>query len=153
MHTSFRPFVFRGLALAALVLLFAFACAAQTGDGEIAGLIKDPSGSAIPSASVNLTNEDTGVSHTIATDAEGRYLFYPVPPGRYALKVEVTGFKTTTLNDIQMTLGTHINRDITMAVGSVQESVAVTGEVPPIDVSKNDVSGVVSNQQIENLPI
>ena len=153
MHASFRPVLFRGLAVAALVLLFTSATVAQTGDAEITGLIKDPSGSAIPSANVTLTNQDTGVARTISTDSEGRYLFYPVPPGRYSLKVEVTGFKTSTLNDIQISLGTHLDRDIGMAVGNVQESVAVTGEVPPIDVTKNDVSGVISNQQIVDLPI
>jgi len=106
-------------------------------DGEIAGLIKDPYRSAIPSASVNLTIRiPASPTPSPRTPWED---IYPVPPGRYALKVEVTVFKTTTLTDIQMSLGTHISRDVTMAVGRVQESVALTGEVPPIDVTKNDV--------------
>src|SRR5438552_3216316 len=139
--------------LAALALFIALAAVAQTGDAELSGLIKDPSGSAVPGASVSLTNQDTGVARSISTDADGRYRFYPVPPGRYSIKVEVTGFKTAALRDLQISLGTHLDRDIALTVGSVQESVAVTGEVPPVDVTKNDVSGVVSNQQIEELPI
>src|SRR5438270_12504768 len=145
--------LFRAIAIATLAVLFTCSALAQTGDAEIAGLIKDPSASAVPGASVILTNQDTGVTRSIITDADGRYRFYPVPPGRYSIKVEVTGFKTSALNDMQISLGTHLDRDIALTVGSVQESVAVVGEVPPVDVTKTDVSGVISNQQIEDLPI
>jgi len=82
MYPSFQPVLLRGIAVAVLAVLFTCAAAAQTGDAEITGVIKDPSGSAVPGASVSLANQDTGVARSIATDADGRYRFYPVPPGR-----------------------------------------------------------------------
>jgi Carboxypeptidase regulatory-like domain/TonB dependent receptor len=150
---SLPRFLSRLVALAVLALGVTTAAVAQTGDAEITGLIKDPSGSAVPSASVAITNQDTGVVRTITTDADGRYRFYPLPPGRYSLRVEISGFKTSTLNDIQVNIGTHLEHDISLTVGSVQESIAITAEVPPVDVTHNDVSGVVTNQQMESLPI
>src|SRR5438876_5102650 len=132
----FRAVVVAAAAFLFTLALFTLAAVAQTGDAEINGLIKDPSGSAVPGASVSLTNQDTGVARSISTDADGRYRFYPVPPGRYSIKVEVTGFKTAALSDLQISLGTHVDRDIALTVGSVQESVAVTGDVPTMDVKQ-----------------
>jgi hypothetical protein len=124
-----------------------------TGDAEITGLIKDASASAIPNATVTLVNQDTGVLRTFKSDAEGRYRFAAVLPGRYSLKVEATGFSASTLADIVLNIGAHVDHDVPMNVGGVQESVVVTGEIPPIDVTKSDVSGVVNNTQIDTLPI
>lgn len=136
-----------------LVLALPTAGFAQTGDAEITGLVKDPSGSSIANASAKITNQDTGVSRTVMTDNDGRYRFYPLPPGRYSLRVEMNGFKTWTLSDIPVSLGTDLNRDVAMSVGSVQEAISVTAEAVPIDTTKNDVSGVILNQQMETLPI
>lgn len=134
-------------------LLITASAAAQTGDAAITGQVSDPSGSPIPSASVNLTNVDTGVARTLATDNDGRYRFFPVSPGHYTIKVGATGFKAASFTDIQVNIGTTITRDITLTVGSMQETITVTGEAPPVDPTKNDVSGVVTNQQIDTLPI
>ena len=139
--------------LAAAVVIACPIVAQTTGDAEIAGLIKDPSGSAIPEATASLINQDTGVIRTLKSDAEGRYRFPAVLPGRYSLKVEAAGFATSTLSNIDLNIGAHVDHDVSMSVGGVQESVIVTGEVPPIDVTKSDVSGVVTNAQIDTLPI
>jgi len=134
-------------------MLVAGAAVAQTVDADITGLVKDPAGSSIPNATLTLTNQDTGVTRTIKSDADGRYRFYPVSPGRYALKVEATGFVASTVTGLVVNIGVHVDRDISMTVGSVQESLTVVGEVPPIDTTKADVSGVVTNSQIDTLPI
>jgi hypothetical protein len=141
------------IAVAVLAVLGASLAVAQSGDAEITGLIKDPTGSAIPGASVSLINQDSGVTRTFNADADGRYRFSAVLPGRYSLKVEATGFKSATVSDIVLNIGTHVDRDIPLVVGNMQESITVTGEVPPIDVTRNDVSGVVTNTQIDTLPI
>jgi Carboxypeptidase regulatory-like domain len=146
--------VFLWLAPLALAAVIAGPVSAQTtGDAEITGVVKDPSGSAIPGATASLINQDTGVTRTFKSDAEGRYRFAAVLPGRYSLKVEAAGFVTSTLADIVLNIGAHVDHDISMTVGGVQESIMVTGEIPPIDVTKSDVSGVVTNEQIDTLPI
>ncbi|HTP35677.1 MAG TPA: carboxypeptidase regulatory-like domain-containing protein [Candidatus Acidoferrales bacterium] len=138
------------------VFLCAFAAVAvwaQTGDADVTGVVRDPSGSPVASASVTLTNEDSGVARTVVCDADARYRFSAVPPGRYSLRVTATGFKVESLTGIVLNIGTHLEKDVPLTVGSVQEAVTVTAEVPPVDTTKGDVSGVVTNFQIDTLPI
>src|SRR5215475_13114376 len=106
------------IAILAIAFLVGRPSIAQTtGDAEITGLVKDASGSAIPGATVSLTNQDTGVLRTFKSDAEGRYRFAAVLPGRYSLKVEATGFSASTLSDITLNIGAHVDHDVSMNVG------------------------------------
>src|SRR5579885_1638201 len=136
-----------------LILVFC-ACLglAQTSESELSGAVKDPSGAPVAGAKVTAANQDTGVSRSITTDSDGRFRFN-VLPGRYSLAVEATGFKKETITDMVLTVGLHFEKDIALSVGNVQESVTVTGEVPPVDTTKGDVSGVVTQQQIDALPV
>src|ERR1700676_5390306 len=92
---------------------------AQTSDAEIAGSIKDPSGTAVPSAKVTLTNQDSGITHNIAADAEGRYRF-AIPPGKYSLRIEAAGFRTETITDLVLNVGMRFDKDVALTVGNVQ---------------------------------
>jgi len=152
-HKSKNTSLALWVVLSILTILTAGIAIAQTVDAELTGLVKDPAGSAMPNATLTLTNQDTGVTRTIKSDSDGRYRFYPVPPGRYNMKIEATGFVTATVAGLEVNIGVHVERDVPMTVGNVQESVTVMGEVPPIDTTKGDVSGVVTNSQIDNLPI
>src|SRR5260370_15250092 len=139
---------------AVMVVLFLAAIApAQVGDADIAGVVKDPSGAPIAAAKVTLTNQDSGVARTFTADSEGRYRFSAIAPGRYSLKTEATGFRTETITDIVLNTGTHLDKDVPLTVGSLQEGVTVTAEVPPVDTTKGDVSGVVTQLQIDALPV
>ena len=142
------------LAVLAIAVLIAVPAIAQTtGDAEISGIVKDPSGLAIPGAAATLTNQDTGVARALKSDTDGRYRFAAVPPGRYSLKVEATGFVAATISGIVLNIGSHVDHDVSLTVGAVQGSITITSEIPPIDVTKTDVSGVVTNAQIDTLPI
>jgi len=140
--------------LRTLFFLTAATCLAQTtGDADIAGVIKDPTGSVIPGANVTLMNQDTGVSRSIKSDNDGKYRFPALLPGPYTLKVEAPGFAAASIAGIVLNIGAHVDRDVSLEVGTASVAVTITGEIPPIDVSKNDVSGVVTSQQIDTLPI
>lgn len=139
--------------MAILVALTAGIAAAQIGDAEITGAVKDPSGAPVVGAMVTLTNQDSGFTRVVTADSEGRYRFSAIPPGRYALKTEATGFKTESITDLVLNISMHVDRDVSLTVGSVQEAITVTGEVPPVDTTKGNVSGVVTNQQIDSLPV
>jgi hypothetical protein len=125
---------------------------AQSSDAEIAGAIKDPSGTAIASAKVTLTNQDSGVARSAAADTEGRYRF-AVAPGKYSLKIEATGFRSETITDLVLNIGTHFDKDVPLTVGATQDSITVAGDVPPIDTASGEVSGVVTQLQIDTLPV
>ncbi|HTS31971.1 MAG TPA: carboxypeptidase regulatory-like domain-containing protein [Bryobacteraceae bacterium] len=135
------------------ILAASCAFAQTTGDAELTGVIKDPTGSVVPGAAVTLVNQDTGVSRSSKSDTDGQYRFAALLPGRYSLKVEATGFTTATITGIALNIGAHVEQDVSVEVGTVTGQITITGEVPPIDVTKNDVSGVVTGQQIDTLPI
>ncbi|MDQ6706527.1 MAG: carboxypeptidase-like regulatory domain-containing protein, partial [Acidobacteriota bacterium] len=126
---------------------------AQASDAEITGLIKDPSGAPVTSTVVTLINQDSGFTRTTTADGDGRYRFVALTPGRYSLKTEATGFKPETVTGIVLNIGTHVDRDLSLSVGSVLEAVTVVGDVPPIDTTRSDISGVVTTKQIETLPV
>ncbi len=92
------------------------------------------------------------MSRTIDTDPEGRYQF-ALLPGRYSLTAEANGFKKETLTNLALTVGLRLNQNIGLTVGSVQDTVTVTADVPPVDTTKGEVSGVVTQAQIDALPI
>src|SRR6266849_380265 len=140
--------------ISVVAALFVVAVAsAQSGDAEISGVILDPSRSPVAGAKVSLTNQDSGVARSVLADSDGRYRFSAIPPGRYALKTEAAGFKLESVTDIVLNIGAHLDKDVTLSVGSVQETITVSAEAPPIDTSKGDVSGVVTQRQIDSLPV
>src|SRR6266851_2128156 len=143
----------RFLTWAMVALLAAAVASAQSGDAEIAGMVQDPSSSPVASAKVSLTNQDSGVARSVLTDSDGRYRFSAIPPGRYSLKTEATGFRLENITDIVLNIGAHLDRDVSLSVGNVTEAITVSAEAPPIDTSKGDVSGVVTQQQIDAMPV
>ena len=140
------------LAVAAFVAIPVFT-AAQVGDAELFGIVTDPSGGPVAGAKLSLTNEESGVIRASLADAEGRYHFPALAPGRYSLKTEAVGFRTSSVTGIVLTIGTHLETNVPLQIGNVQEQVTVTADAPPIDTSKGDVSGVVTQQQIDTLPV
>ena len=125
---------------------------AQSGDAEVTGVVKDPSSAPIP-ATLTLINEDSGVTRSTSADNEGRYRFVSVPPGRYSLKTEAAGFKTETAKGFVIAISARVDHDVTLTLGNVQDAVTVTADVPPVDTSKGEVAGVVTQQQIDSLPV
>lgn len=136
-----------------LAVLITAAAVAQSGDGEVTGLVKDPTGAPIAAAAMKLVNADSGVTRSNTSDGEGRYKFVAVPPGRYTLHTEAAGFKSETTTGFVLTIGARVDHNVALAIGSVQEAVTVSGDVPPIDTSKAEVAGVVTQQQIDSLPV
>ena len=147
----------RRVSIAALV--FAFACGvattamAQTTNGVISGIINDAQGGVLPGVTVTGRNVDTGITRTVVTEADGRFRLAALPPGRYELKAELSGFGSVDVPALTLNTGTEVTRNITMQVQGLQESVTVTGEAPIVEVTKSDVSGVITQDQMQNLPL
>jgi hypothetical protein len=145
----------RRASIAALFIAFAIMAApamAQTTNGVISGIISDAQGGVLPGVTVNARNVDTGAVRNITTEADGRFRLAGLNPGRYELKAELQGFGTVTVPDIAVAVGSETTRNVTMQVQGLQESVTVTGEAPAIEVSKSDISGVITQAQMEMLP-
>lgn len=134
------------------VVLAGAVCFGQSTLGDVAGTVSDLSGAGIAGAQVTLTNTDSGVkSSTVAKD--GSYRFQALPPGHYQVEATASGFASKTLTKLLLELDGHLQQDILLSVGGVGESIVVDGVSPQVNVESNTVGGVVTQDEIDKLPV
>ena len=140
---------------AAVVVCLLLPCwaLAQSPDATITGRVTDPSKAAIPGAKVIVTNVDTGVQQSGATDSDGLYRIVFLKPGNYKIEVEKQGFRTVVKPDVVLHVQDAPTINFELAVGTVSESITVTGGTPLINTESATVSTVVDRQFAENLPM
>jgi outer membrane receptor protein involved in Fe transport len=127
---------------------------AQATDGSILGVAADASGGALAGVSVTVRNVETGISRTTATGPDGHFRLDALPTGAYDLQAQRDGFAVTQVNNLDLTVGLELERDIVLKVGSVGETVNVTAEQPEVDTTSNEVgAAVIQRDQVDNLPI
>ena len=152
-----KVFVSRQRTCQLLVLLLALGVAttasAQGERGVIIGTVADAQGGVLPGVAITVRNVDTGFTQTDVTSASGQYRFGALPLGRYELKAELVGFTTATVTNLAITINREIRQDLSMSLSTLQESVTVTGQAPVVEVTKSEVSSVITQQQIEMLPV
>jgi outer membrane receptor protein involved in Fe transport len=119
---------------------------------EISGYVKDPQMAAVPNASVELRNEDTGAVSRTVTSAEGIYILGALNPGTYIATVQADGFRTLTRDSLVLEVGQRARMDVTLSLGAVTENINVEAGDPVLDTDPG-VSTVVSQRQIDELPI
>ena len=141
-----------------LVILFALlsiprVALAQAGTASVFGDIKDQQGATLPGATVTLTSLDTGAVRTAVTSESGMYRFVAIPPGLYSVKVELNGFRTAVHEKLQVAVDTQTSLEMKMELGSVSETVEVTGFSPLINTTDASLGNVISGQQIQMLPL
>ncbi|HYU78507.1 MAG TPA: TonB-dependent receptor, partial [Vicinamibacterales bacterium] len=121
---------------AVLVLATAPAAAAQTGDGSLRGYVKDGQGGVLPGVTVTALSPALLAPVTSITDGGGYYRLLNLPPGTYAVTAELSGFSTYRREGIVMRAGTTFTVDIELKVGSLEETITVTGESPMIETGR-----------------
>ncbi|OLD69542.1 MAG: hypothetical protein AUI45_07390 [Acidobacteria bacterium 13_1_40CM_2_56_11] len=136
-----------------LGLLFPAASRAQVAGGTISGTVSDSSGRVIPSAQISITNVDTRVSRTAATNEDGFYTAPNLLPGNYELRFSAPGFKTEVRSRIALTVGAAAVLDLTMQVGTAVETLQVTSEAPTVQLASSDISAVVNATTVRELPL
>jgi Carboxypeptidase regulatory-like domain len=143
--------------LAVLLLGVSLLCGrpliAQTIGGSLHGIVTDPSGAAVPGASVIVRNVETGATETLTTDHGGRYGVPIMPPGDYEIQVSSRGFRPLTQRGAQLALGQTLVVDLALEVGSLEAVVTVTADRPRLNLSNGSVSGLVDDRQIRDLPL
>ncbi len=136
-----------------LVILSGGIALAQVTTGTILGTVKDSTGAVLPEAQVIVLNEATGISRTVQTDAEGRYSALSLSLGSYRVTATHEGFQTIARTGIVLTVGREAVVDISLAVGSVSQTVEVTGEVPLVEATTASLGSLVDDRTIRNLPL
>ena len=140
------------LSLALFALAGSLPLFGQAISGDLTGTISDPSGAAIPSATVAATNDATGIKTTVVTNPSGVYRFSNLPVGRYTLSGSASGFTTATLKNVDLTLGNVLTENMTLDVGTVGTTVEVSASSAAIDTTTSQVQTTFNTQQVLELP-
>ena len=127
---------------------------AQTsGNGNIVGTITDPSGAAVPNATVVVTNTDTGVSRTLRTNGDGLYAANFLLPGHYEVIASATSFGKVDHKNLTLTVGQILTVDSALPAAAVSAAVEVTANTQILDTQKTEVSQTFDPVLIDNLPV
>ena len=118
------------LSVFAALIITARPALAQSGAATLTGLVADESGGALPGATVTATNVATGVPSVATTNETGSYTIAALLVGTYSVKVELTGFRTTTQANVTLEARQVARLNFRLAVGPVQETLEVTGSAP-----------------------
>jgi hypothetical protein len=125
----------------------------QATSGDLVGTATDPSGAAVPHASVTATNNATAISNTALTNEHGEFRISNLPPGRYTLKGSAPGFSTLTLQDFSVTLNQTASVQLRLPVASASMSVEVSAEAATaIDTTTIQLQQTFSMKETQDLP-
>lgn len=141
-----------GLLLLAFSLLLSSSLLGQS-DASLSGTIRDSTGGAIPGVVVEITNLETGAQRRQITDEAGRYDAITLSVGQYQLRAEKSGFREAVKSGIALAVGQRETVDVVLQVGDVKQTVEVGASPTVVAVTTEDVSGLVGERQVKDLPL
>jgi hypothetical protein len=133
-------------------LLIAAPLVAQTA-GRIQGTVTDNSGAPVPGVSVSASSPSLQRAHSTTTDAKGEFRFPSVPPGTYAVKADLSGFKSVNQTGVVVGMDRTVSLVFKMEVAGVAETVTVTGESPVIDTTSTTTGVNVTAELFNRIPM
>jgi len=150
---SLRGFL-RGVCVAVLAIGALTPKAEAQVSASISGLVTDPSGGVVAGAQVSIKNAETGWIRQTVTDVAGRYLVLGLPVGRYAVTVKAQGFRgPMSRSEIQLTVGQEAKVDFGLTISGPESTIEVRGDVSVVNTTTADISGLVGEQQVKDLPL
>ncbi|HTF70828.1 MAG TPA: carboxypeptidase-like regulatory domain-containing protein, partial [Edaphobacter sp.] len=126
---------------------------AQVVGGTLSGTVTDPTGAALSEASVLIHNDETGNERNLTTGPDGRFAAPSVPIGTYTITVQHAGFTEQHRTGIPLTVGQSKQVDLQLTVDSVQQQVTVEDTPAVVNLSTQQISGLVDERQIKQLPL
>ena len=139
-----------------VVVLLAAACGLFYGQGvtgRIQGTVHDPTGAVVPGATVTITNQETGYKADVPTTQAGEYLAPNIPPGRYTVSVNASGFKTAVSRNVVVIVDSLSTVDFGLEVGTQTEAVQVSATAQLVDTETSAMGNDISTTQITELPL
>jgi Carboxypeptidase regulatory-like domain len=118
----------------------------------ILGVVADPSGAALPGATVTIVSADTGAKRVATTDSSGRFSFPQLKPGAYTVKAEAEGFEAQTNPGVFSGLGQKQTVDFTLKLAAARGEVTITGEAPLVNPDNPNTATTLNAAALENLP-
>ncbi len=124
----------------------------QANTGTIEGIVTDPSGQAVPSADVTITNLGTNFTRVLKTDEEGRFRGLLLPLGKYRVTAKATNFGTIVREGLDLAVGQSISLTLTLNISQVDQVISVTGEAPILETGRVEGSTYLDTRSVEDLP-
>ncbi len=148
MRTALRLFLFSFVLLGSARLF-----AQATASGNIVGTVTDPTGAAVPNASVNVSSKASNTQRTVTTNGAGEFRFDLLPIGTYNITVQAPGFSAAKADNLELLVGTTLTANLPLQAGGVNTVVEVSTGNQLVDTEKTDSSTAVTPQQITDLPL
>jgi hypothetical protein len=142
-----------GLAAVFLAVAAIQALAQPSQTGTIAGEIHDASGAVLPGVTVTITSQERGFVRSAVSDENGRYVFAAVAIGNYTLDATLSGFAPMRLTDNLVETEKTTTVPVVLRVGTVTDTVTVTGETPIVDLTNVTANMRVRREEFEKLPV
>ena len=141
--------------------LFSFGCLvlagshlyAQAVSGTILGTVTDPGGAAVTNAQVTIVLTGQQTTYNSVTNDSGNFTEPNLPSGTYSVTVGAPGFKRETRENISVITNTTTRVDVSLATGSVDQTLIVTSAPPLLQTDRADISTNLEQRQIANLPL
>jgi len=146
----------RTRSLVAVLLAFSVYAApagAQSTAATVSGTVIDEQKGALPGATVTLRNVDSGQSRSTVTDARGAFQVAGLPPGRYELAAELSGFARFVRSDVTLNIAQELTLNLTLRVAALEEAILVNAELPLVETSRSALGTTITTTDIEELPI
>jgi hypothetical protein len=140
------------MAVVWVAVLSGWSALAQSNQGTITGTISDPAGAVIAGAAIEVKNNDTGVVFQGGSSTTGNYVL-SVPAGTYEITVNVPGFKKFVQQNVQVAVATDTRKDVTLEVGSANETVTVADTAPLLKTESGEMSHQVTSAELDDLPV
>jgi hypothetical protein len=147
------PSTVRSVVFAINCLLLAAPIAAQVTTATLYGLVRDPSGSMLPGATVTITNEGTGGVRTTTTNESGEFAVSALPVGTYEVKIELPGFKALVHRGLQLTSGQTARDTFELELGAISENVTVEGVAALVKNASSEQMETLGTTQVAELPL
>ncbi|MBZ5689354.1 MAG: TonB-dependent receptor [Acidobacteriia bacterium] len=139
-----------GLAFIAMLLAFTTGAWAQD-NASITGTVTDPTGAVVANAAITLTNTATGQERQVTSNSAGQYLFPNVGVGVYTLGASLAGFQKYSKTGIDVHVAQTLGADISLKLGSTQDTVTVEANALQVQSESNEVSSLITGQQVTQL--
>jgi len=150
---SLHTFGRLAIAFVALIALGTSPVFAQISTATMSGVVRDGTGGLIPGVTVTIKHTESGLTRTATTTENGGYRMPSLPVGPYEVTGEKLGFKQQVRRGVNLVVGQEAVIDLTLEVGAAAEQVTVTEEAPLVNTTTSSTSGLITEQQIKELPL
>ncbi len=141
------------LALTLAFSIFSGNAAGQAITAKVVGAVTDPSGAAVPGATVTVRNTATNLTRTASANETGSYEFSFLPVGQYVLTVESEGFQKAEVSSFNLAVDQVARVNVTLTIGEITETISVAADAVTLQTEDSTVGTVIDSQQVVELPL